>query len=120
MISGTQALKALRTVIAGRESYRYRDDHEMCTYVEEDNTTPACVVGHALGAIDSELLRRVAAVGRREMPIAALAQGLHLSSNAVAIFMAAQDRQDFGGTWEQALEDAEEMAATLAFSGSEG
>lgn len=106
-IGADEALAALEAVVAeGGEDYVYPDeekDHDgMCRYVRKDGT-PSCIVGHVVTLLDPELLPLLAT----KEGAAALSLGfpdkLHFTNQAAQVLDAAQQEQDNGKTWGEAL-----------------
>lgn len=103
MISGIQALEALRAVVSGREDYVHQDG---CVYKYEDGT-PSCIVGHVLARWD--MLDRVDGEGNKTKFSALIGRsgwrGI-FSLQAVMALEVAQSLQDTGVSWGKAVECA--------------
>lgn len=127
VIAGADALNSLRLRVAGREGYIYkREERERrepvyCLYVEKGS--PSCLVGHSfhydfgISIPYLELLNSNELAGHlggsSSVRALVMPEGVELTSEARQIFGAAQEIQDGGGTWGEALEAAEVVAASL-------
>lgn len=78
--------------------------HPGCRY--EYNGAPSCLVGHALVMTGAplEVLRELDAIGAPADRIYTYVKNVH--PDAGRVFQAAQDVQDRGGSWGEALDEA--------------
>lgn len=113
------ALDRLRRVVKGREDYVYERIGSvggvggMCAYFTPDGK-PSCIVGHAL-AIEGLTLDEVggentASVETLDEHLQATGRWWGLTPGAVEVLAVAQQSQDTGETWGEALRCAEEAA----------
>ncbi len=146
VIDATAAYALLMDVTSGRLDYRYEvrpvagwetapeDDksyYERCDYVR--NGAPSCIVGHALyhAGVPTELLMildgdpdRVGGISafnisddRRERHLGDIEFPVSITDGAAHVFSAAQQAQDEGISWGEALREARERLASLRKNG---
>lgn len=110
MISDEQVLEALKVVVAGREDYRYIDDHSECRYADEKTGKPSCIAGHAVKrlTIDGFKYLRDVEIDMGSWMISAYREEeVSISMQGLLVLRTAQAVQDGGGTWGEALSAAE-------------
>lgn len=123
-ITAQTVLDTLRSVVEGREDYKYRATNAQCSY--SLNGEPRCIVGHVISILDPEAFEAFAqqeAESGTSWPIrlssleyAAGDDTLTLTwgdEDNINILVAAQSRQDTGSTWGEAVKAAEELAELL-------
>jgi hypothetical protein len=121
LYNAQDVIEWLRKAVAEKgPDYVYRDsgdDGGACMYYSESSHQPRCLVGvalHKAGLIDYGLVtsRRV----NEGVGIIRLAAYLNLplSSGALSVLSIAQDEQDGGSTWGNALQRAEGLAERYA------
>lgn len=109
VIDAPAALSALEAEVAehGAETV-YRKPDGICRYAHEG--APSCLIGHALARLGASS-EQLAAMDGNAPDVAAietvvLPAGLSLTPHARRVFDAAQQDQDLGKTWREALESA--------------
>lgn len=125
-IDGTKALSLLREVIAGNEDFCYETkkktvtedgygeyDTYLCLYAHEGK--PDCVVGRALhkAGVTVEQLEAMDNIGATYdgfptgIGVVAMPENVNLTEQGREVFKAAQEWQDAGFKWGEALSFAE-------------
>lgn len=118
MFDVIDALEWLREAVDRRGTdYVYVDDNGEragkggeCIYYSQISGEPACLVGHALhaaGLITYSMVQQAKCNARASVHELARRLGLPLTFGAIDVLRVAQKTQDIGGTWGQALRDAE-------------
>mgnify|MGYP003441213565 CR=1 FL=1 len=111
-------LNATRKIVEEKGGdYRYDPEGHGCLYAADG--TPSCLVGHVINALDPEaftILAGMEADRSMSMPAVELRDGDWLaedfwSDDAEVAMQAAQDAQDSGLTWGQAVYAAENLGA---------
>ena len=111
-------LNATRKIVEERGGdYVYDSESHGCVYAV--GGTPSCLVGHVINALDPEAFASLAEMEAdriMSMPVAELRDGDWLaedfwSDDAEVAMQAAQDAQDSGLTWGQAVYAAENLGA---------
>ena len=95
----------------------YDPQGEGCTYSRQG--TPSCLVGHVIYALEPDTFEKIKDIEEikiMSMPVAELRDGDWLaedfwSDDAEVAMQAAQDAQDSGLTWGQAVYAAENLGA---------
>ncbi|QDP43864.1 hypothetical protein SEA_DALLAS_119 [Mycobacterium phage Dallas] len=99
---GQKLINEIRMVAASNPDYVYRDDHYTCAYVQAGG--PSCLVGHGLwrlGLIDAKFETNRLNVEVFDHLWAEF--GLEMDGEEVNWVQMAQERQDTGRTWGEAV-----------------
>lgn len=119
MITKDEAIELLRATVSGEEEYVDQgwvdgDGCRYASYESEDEDYPGCLIGQVfsrLGATREQLV----AMDRCGGTIGALAEDgdipFELTDSALRVFAAAQEEQDEGKPWSEALEAALAVAS---------
>lgn len=97
--------------------YVYTDHYDNCYYAVLGE--PGCIVGCAIDSIDHELFALLmleeAEQHEREdgLPVSSIRKAFAMDTMARAGLEQAQQRQDKGGTWGDALRDFDDTVTTL-------
>ena len=109
ILTAERALQLLREVVAERPGYVYEaPDSRGCAYVDPATGEPSCLVGHVFiraGWSAAELRRW------NRTAVSWLPSNLAISEGARCMLDEAQQVQDSGWTWGEALLTAEGFAA---------
>jgi hypothetical protein len=104
-ITAAQAIKALRKVVKGKENYVYEKvGGTQCLYLQDGK--PSCGVGHVLVKLEVPI-DLISKVENRNANVIGF-HGIPISDDAAFVLGRFQNCQDTGGTWGQALRQAEE------------
>jgi len=103
---------AIEKVVAEKGAdYVYDREHGGCTYSEQtpEGVVPSCIVGHVIAKMDPELFQRVAEYesetgGFWWTGVDIRIPGIEQDSAVKYALREAQDAQDDGDTWGEALE----------------
>lgn len=107
--SEEQVTEAMKAVVAGREDYVYEFADSECLYAIDG--APSCVVGHVIHRLDPELFKQVedwernTGYGNNGVNELLYESGLGIDApmNVVSALERAQELQDSGNPWRDAL-----------------
>lgn len=110
-VSDEDVLETLREVVAGREEFVYETpgNDGRCYYVHysaDGNKAPGCLVGHVLHRLGGSLTGMESAEFE-EPSGASSAAGIQLTYRSELALAMAQEAQDSGLPWGEALSEAE-------------
>lgn len=114
-ITADDTIATLRAVVKGKEGFHYKPpDGDTCVYI--CGGKPSCLVGHVLYSLGWPVERLMDFDSQRSNGIGSLrvCYGDIATQDAVDILEAAQDTQDLGGSWGEALAQAEALYARKA------
>ena len=118
-----RVLQVTREIVDERPGYIYetvaRYDHGAGCWYSDNMGNPSCLVGHVIQRLDPEAFQEVVefekAEERSDAAINLAMQGPHLRAlmtrDAWQAMQAAQNRQDEGQSWSEALYAAENLGA---------
>lgn len=117
IIDKAKAIELLERAVAEKGAdYVDPQAKNVCAYVNDDGVTPSCIIGHAyfyagatIAQLD-EMDRQGSIEGIVEHAGGEGVLPVETTPEAIAAFMAAQDRQDAGNTWGCALQAAKAVA----------
>ncbi|KPC89903.1 hypothetical protein ADL27_38470 [Streptomyces sp. NRRL F-6602] len=119
-VTADEVMSTLRAVVAERPDYVYaRPEADnraaACLYVHHDDGTakPGCLVGTVLHRLGVPLVELEKVEGEGAVSAVSTVATLEWHDAPSSALQAAQEVQDDGGTWAEALAAAEEMFARL-------